>query len=136
VAAVSHETFATLCVYLMLALAGFAGAAGDTLLNHWAISGAMRSLVLSTLLWFVAVGCFGGVLKFQAFPFGPAVVLGLLVHAGMAVVLDRWCFGGRLTPMQWAGLGCAVAAILLIDRGNPAHRADAPRTPAAEVAKP
>jgi multidrug transporter EmrE-like cation transporter len=122
-------------VYALLAFAGIAGAAGDALLNDWAKNGEVRPLVFSAILWLAAVGCFGGVLKLQVFPFGAAVVLGLLIHSGMAVAIDRIYFGGRLTPMQWAGLVCALAAIVLIDRGNPAHRPDVRPTPTAEEAE-
>ena len=122
---VSHNYFATIWVYLWLAFGGVAGAAGDALLNRWAKDGDMQPLILSAMLWLVAVACFAVVLKVQAFPFGAAVVLGLLVHICLAVVFDRIWFGGRLTCWQWVGIACAMAAIILIGTGTH-HNTDTP----------
>jgi uncharacterized membrane protein len=73
----------------------------------------------SIALWVTAVSCFAVLLKCQAFPFGAAVVLGLLVHSALAVLLDRMYFGGRLTLWQWVGIVFAVVAIILVSHDQP-----------------
>jgi len=104
--------------YTILIASGALGALGDVLMNHWAKSGKTLSLVASLFLWVVAVSAFAWLLKAGRFPFGGAVVLGLLVHSTTALIFDRLYFGGRLSIWQWGGIALAVLAMVLIDLGH------------------
>ena len=110
-------TTASLGVYTLLVLAGGVGAVGDAFLNRWVTTDKLVWLVVSFVLWVLAVTCFALLLKYQVFPFGAAVVLALLVHSALAVLFDRWYFGGRLTLCQWIGICCALVAIVPVGQG-------------------
>jgi len=115
-------------VYSLLIVVGVAGAVGDALLNHWVKTNRILWLTVGFCFWLIACASFAFLLKWERFTFSAAVVLGLLVHSGLAVILDRIYFGGRLTTWQWVGLACAILAIVLMDQGD----GEAPALPLVE----
>jgi drug/metabolite transporter (DMT)-like permease len=121
-----------LAVYGLLVVIGVAGAIGDATLNHWARSNRTGWLVASYLIWIGVATLFGLVLKWDRFSFGAAVSLALLVHAVVAVGIDRIVFGERLGGWQAAGIACACAAVVLIEAGR-ALETDSAATPTADV---
>ena len=111
----------TIWVYVLLVFTGAVGAAGDALTNHWVRTNRVVWLAASFVLWIIAAALFAWLLKSEQFTFGVAVVLALLIHSTLAVVFDRFYFGGRLSAWQWAGFACALIAIVLINRGGVAR---------------
>jgi len=109
-------------VYAFLGIVAATGAASDILLNYWVKSGSAIWFVGALALSASSVVCFSWALKEREFAFGAAVVLALLLHSVVAVLFDRLYFGGHLTHWQWAGIACALAAIVLINPNAAAAR--------------
>jgi multidrug transporter EmrE-like cation transporter len=46
------------------------------------------------------------------------MVVFLLSNVVFALVIDRVAFEGRITKMQWAGIGMAVASLVVLELGK------------------
>ena len=123
-------------IYLVLIAAGLLGAVSDVILNQWARTGRSAWLVAAWIAWIVVATLLGIILRNGYFGFGAAVVLFLLVNSGGALLLDRILFSGKLTPLGWAGVGLALAAIACIEIGRDHAPAAAARATTTEVKTP
>ena len=129
---VSHNR---VLIYSVLLAAGMLGATSDVILNQWARTGRTAWLLASWVAWIVVATLLGVILRLGYFGFGAAVVLFLLINSGAALLFDRILFGGKLTPLGWAGVGLALAAIACIEIGRD-HSPAAPPGVTTPDAKP
>jgi drug/metabolite transporter (DMT)-like permease len=121
-------------VYGLLVAIGGTGGLGDIWIFNWAKSGNLWWLVLASLVWLSSLILFGLLLKWDSRTFSAAFMLATVFHALLVVVCDLIYFGGRLTRMEWAGIGFAVIAVILLELGHENHNeSSAPPSIAAEV---
>jgi len=116
-------------VYVLLVAIGVTGGLGDIWIFKWAKSNNTLWLVLACLIWLASLILFGLLLKWDSRTFSAAVVLSTVFHVVLVVVCDMVYFGGRLTQMEWVGVGFAAVAVILLELGREKH--DEPPPPAA-----
>ncbi|KKT84733.1 MAG: hypothetical protein UW83_C0037G0001 [Parcubacteria group bacterium GW2011_GWD1_44_9] len=105
-------------MFLMVVTVAALGVAGDVLVNQWAKTHLVRWWLLSLPVWVVTATVFGVVLREKHYSFGITVVVILLIHSGLVLAWDTLIERAILTPMQWAGVAAAIAAIVLMEGGR------------------
>jgi len=105
-------------MFLMVVMVAMLGVIGDVLVNQWAKTQLVRWWVLSIPMWIATATMFGFVLREKHYPFGITVVVILLIHSGLVLAWDTLIERAILTPMQWAGVAAAMAAIVLMEVGR------------------
>jgi len=108
----------TLAAYGLIIAVGVTGAVGDILINRWAQSRDLFSLVISYALWILSVTLLGYFLRLERYTFASAIVIAVIVHTTVAVIADIRIFGGRITNLQWIGFVFALVAFVLIELGR------------------
>jgi hypothetical protein len=104
--------------YALLVGVGLLGAISDAILNQWAKAGGAGWLVGSYVAWCAVATVLGVMFRAKHFAFGTAMVVFLLSNVVFALVIDRVAFEGRITKMQWAGIGMAVASLVVLELGK------------------
>lgn len=104
--------------FVMVVTVALLGVTGDVLINQWAKTTFVHWWWLSIPVWIVTATLFGVVLRDGHYSFGVAVVVILLLHSGLVLVWDVMFERTILTPVQWAGVAAALAALILIEIGR------------------
>lgn len=104
--------------YALLVGAGLLGAISDAILNQWAKVGGVGWLVASYAAWCLVATVLGFMFRAKHFGFGAAMVIFLLANVVFAVAVDYVAFKGKITKTQWAGIGLAVAALVVLELGK------------------
>lgn len=108
----------SLLAYSLIAAVGVTGAVGDVFANKWAKSNSLGWIFASYALWIISVTLLGYFLRLERFTFSSAIFIAFVVHATITVFSDLIYFGGRLSKIEWLGIGFAVVAILLLEAGR------------------
>lgn len=105
-------------MYGVALLAGVAGAAGDIVIYHWAKHGGFGWIIVSCAVFSISVMAFGLLLRFDGRSLGTAFLFVTMLHSLTIVACDRFYFGKRFNPMEWAGFAFAVVAVVLLELGH------------------
>ena len=105
-------------MFLMVVMVAMLGVIGDVLVNQWAKTQLVRWWVLSIPMWIATATMFGFVLREKRYSFSVALIIILLLHSGLVLAWDTLIERAILTPMQWAGVAAAMAAIVLMEVGR------------------
>ena len=123
-------------VYSLIAAVGVTGAIGDVFANKWAKSNSPGWLIASYVLWMISVTLLGYFMRWERFTFSSAIFIAFVVHATITVLSDLIYFGGRLSRIEWLGIGFAIVAILLLEGGRErASRPEESEPPSAAVSQ-
>lgn len=105
-------------VYGLLLAAGVTGGLGDLWIYHWATSGKAWWLMTSCVVWLASLLCFGLILRWDTRAFGAAFMLTSVFHIVLVVACDRLYYGGRVSTLEWVGMGFALVAVVLLELGK------------------
>lgn len=104
--------------YGLLVGVGLLGAISDAVLNRWAKVGGIGWLVASYAAWCVVATVLGVMYRAKHFSFGAATAIFLLANVVFAVGMDYLLFEGKITKTQWAGIGLAALALVVLELGK------------------
>lgn len=105
-------------VWGLLVAIGVLGGLGDIVVYQWARGDRVAWLVASCGLHVASVVLFGLLLRWDTRAFCAAFMLSSVVHVVLVVAGDVLVYGRRLSPREWAGMGLAAAAIVLLELGR------------------
>ncbi len=113
--------------YGLLLVIGISGGLGDIWIYKWAKSGEFGWFLIASVVWLLSLILFAFLLKWDNRSFSAAFILSSISHVVLVLVCDLMYFGGRLSRLEWAGIGMAVVAICLLElgRADPAHERNA-----------
>lgn len=114
--------------YGLLVAIGLSGGLGDIWIFNWARSSETWWLLVACFAWVVSLIMFGLLLKWDNRTFCAAFMLSTVFHVVLVVGVDLVYFGGRLSQLEWVGMGMATVAIVLFELGRE-HLPDAPPMP-------
>jgi len=101
-------------VLALLALDALLVTSGSVALRHWATSFSSSSLAAGLALYNLGTVLWLAVMR-RGMPLGRAVVVFGTMNLVLAVVAGIAIFKERLSPVQWAGVGLALLAVVLVE---------------------
>ena len=117
--------------YGLLLAIGISGGLGDIWIYKWSKSGDFRWLLISCVVWLLSLMLFAILLKWDNRSFSAAFILSSISHVILVLVCDLIYFGGRLSRLEWAGIGLSFIAICLLELGREAPAIEVPSSPSA-----
>lgn len=103
-------------IYFLIIAVGLSSGLGDVFINQYAKNGGLHWFVAGCVSWIVSAAFFAYVLKKQLF--APGVALYFLVNLSMALLIGKFYFGDRPSPIQWFGVAIGVVAMFFIVKGG------------------
>ena len=104
--------------YGLLFAIGISGGLGDIWIYKWSRSGGMGWFLIACGVWLVSLILFAFLLKWDDRSFSASFILSSISHVVLVMICDLAYFGGRLSRLEWAGIGLAVVSIGLIELGR------------------
>lgn len=117
--------------YGLLLAIGISGGLGDIWIYKWSKSGDFRWLLIASIVWLMSLMLFAILLKWDNRSFSAAFILSSISHVVLVLICDLIYFGGRLSRLEWAGIGLSVIAIGLLELGRVAPVIEVPSSPIA-----
>jgi hypothetical protein len=104
--------------YIVLAVVGLAGAAGDISLYRWAKSSRLGWLAFGMASWIVSLLLFALLLRHGERSLGATFVLAAVIHVGVVLGWEWFRGESNTSTLLWVGLVMAAVGIVLIELGH------------------